>query len=769
MTPVIAFYAYKGGTGRTLALLHAARVLAREGRRIVVLDLDLGAPSIWPMLVEGTPEQGFVEFAGEWLAGRFPEVETYLHAVQLDPKAAGSLFMMSSGRMDQAYLERLQGLEWGRLIERRRVPSQEQQQPLHGREQDFFQYLRERLAASVAPDAVFIDAPTGLSDTSNVCLRVLADVVVVIFSPTQVQLEGVGRVVGLLTEEHRASDRGPDVFCVASTLMARRVTGAQMMRVQRAFAFLDQVRYDALDRPDLRDEENAARIEQSPAVISYDPVVAELERLETSVEPPDIEAAVYEDLLGYVRQCVPERSRLGSPADLDVRAKQELLAEMRPLFEQFAEAEDKLDRYFLRSTHLDRLHAPSSVVILGGKGSGKTALFTYALGRAESNVVHRAVHGKQGSMLAPDQLSELGRRVTAMDVFWRIYALAQTEMPATGATAEAAVSAVRRMLSGGGDLDEAAAVLNDPGLPIEIDKAWSQVDDSLGASGQRLVLYLDSLDTAFKADLVARRGGLEHLFIAWQATFARLRHVQIKVFLRTDLWDSLSFPEKSHVRTRTMPLNWDQGSLWRLVLKRALAASSFAPTCRESGVDPVLTTESVEVAGDAALNAHLDVLFEQRIWTGKNSLSRNWIMRRLADAKSRVFPRDVLCLLAIAMEEEERRVRDGQRTAGDAVLSRESLARALPPTSAQRVDAVREEYPELVDILQSLQGLPANGSLEALRKHLSAPPAPGDVQPLDALEKAGVIRLDKYASDEPSYAVPALYLHGLNMTRPGPT
>src|SRR5205807_3119298 len=42
----ITFYAYKGGTGRTLALANAARYLARLGQRVFVIDLDLEAPGL---------------------------------------------------------------------------------------------------------------------------------------------------------------------------------------------------------------------------------------------------------------------------------------------------------------------------------------------------------------------------------------------------------------------------------------------------------------------------------------------------------------------------------------------------------------------------------------------------------------------------------------------------------------------------------------------------------------------------------------------------
>jgi len=43
-TKFIAFYSYKGGVGRSLALANLACLLAREGRKVLILDLDLEAP-----------------------------------------------------------------------------------------------------------------------------------------------------------------------------------------------------------------------------------------------------------------------------------------------------------------------------------------------------------------------------------------------------------------------------------------------------------------------------------------------------------------------------------------------------------------------------------------------------------------------------------------------------------------------------------------------------------------------------------------------------
>ena len=46
MTKIVSFYSYKGGVGRTMALVNVAHVLARDGYRILMVDFDLEAPGM---------------------------------------------------------------------------------------------------------------------------------------------------------------------------------------------------------------------------------------------------------------------------------------------------------------------------------------------------------------------------------------------------------------------------------------------------------------------------------------------------------------------------------------------------------------------------------------------------------------------------------------------------------------------------------------------------------------------------------------------------
>ena len=43
-TRFTTFYSYKGGVGRSLALANLAYILAWEGRKVLIIDMDMEAP-----------------------------------------------------------------------------------------------------------------------------------------------------------------------------------------------------------------------------------------------------------------------------------------------------------------------------------------------------------------------------------------------------------------------------------------------------------------------------------------------------------------------------------------------------------------------------------------------------------------------------------------------------------------------------------------------------------------------------------------------------
>ena len=65
---VITFYSFKGGVGRTMALVNVAAELVRRGRKVLVVDFDLEAPGLetYKHLQPPKPHQGIVEYVTEY-------------------------------------------------------------------------------------------------------------------------------------------------------------------------------------------------------------------------------------------------------------------------------------------------------------------------------------------------------------------------------------------------------------------------------------------------------------------------------------------------------------------------------------------------------------------------------------------------------------------------------------------------------------------------------------------------------------------------------
>ena len=78
---VSTFYSFKGGVGRTLALVNVAAELAKTGRNVLVVDFDLEAPGVDTFQeLKGPVEQlGIVDFVNNYLDNNVPpDVTNYV-------------------------------------------------------------------------------------------------------------------------------------------------------------------------------------------------------------------------------------------------------------------------------------------------------------------------------------------------------------------------------------------------------------------------------------------------------------------------------------------------------------------------------------------------------------------------------------------------------------------------------------------------------------------------------------------------------------------
>ena len=182
---VTTFYSFKGGVGRTMALVNVAVELAQRGRRVLAVDFDLEAPGLDTFKVFRSRKKrpGIVDFVAEYLeAGRAPAVEHFVHESQGVGEKGGRLWVMPSGEQHGRYAASFREIDWLDLYERRDGYL-------------LFEDLKAQWEQVVKPDYVLIDSRTGHTDTGGICTRQLPDAVAILFFPNDQNLRGLTTVV----------------------------------------------------------------------------------------------------------------------------------------------------------------------------------------------------------------------------------------------------------------------------------------------------------------------------------------------------------------------------------------------------------------------------------------------------------------------------------------------------------------------------------------------------------------------------------------------
>jgi cellulose biosynthesis protein BcsQ len=164
-SPVISFFGFKGGVGRTTALASFALYLADLGRNIVAVDLDLEAPGLAALLAgEATPiDLGVIDYLlEERIARPQPLALSRFYLSSPFPAGAGNLRIMPAGRMDANYVEKLGRIDVQGLV-----------QPTHA-VRVLLKKMIERIRAELRPDAILLDVRAGLHDLGGVSLSGLS-------------------------------------------------------------------------------------------------------------------------------------------------------------------------------------------------------------------------------------------------------------------------------------------------------------------------------------------------------------------------------------------------------------------------------------------------------------------------------------------------------------------------------------------------------------------------------------------------------------------
>jgi cellulose biosynthesis protein BcsQ len=233
--PIVVFYSFKGGLGRSTCLASFAIQRARTGERVVVLDLDLDSPGLGRVLAADpqglTSSWGVVDFLVEQAPAEAPLADYYHRCDRV--AGSGELIVFPAGRVDEAYVNKLARVDMDTA-------------------KSAIGTLLDRVRGELKPQWILLDSESGFSDLASILLSGFAHLHVLLGTTQDQSWQGLNRVLDRLGKDR--VERGLPQHEVV-LVQAMVPVGAESGRLSRqAFAaraereFVD--RYYASEDPD---------------------------------------------------------------------------------------------------------------------------------------------------------------------------------------------------------------------------------------------------------------------------------------------------------------------------------------------------------------------------------------------------------------------------------------------------------------------------------------------------------------------------------------
>jgi MinD-like ATPase involved in chromosome partitioning or flagellar assembly len=232
----VTFYSFKGGVGRTTAMLNVAILLAKLGNRVAIADFDLEAPGLdtYDGFKPPQPDYpGLLEYVSEYVesnARKVPVVKPIVYESNScqpceDP---GALFVIRAGRQDREYRRRLSALDWDKLFS-------------HLNGHLFFANMKAELFDEFGCNFLLVDSRTGLTDVGGVCTALLPDAVILLFFPDEQNIRGSRTVAKAIKECSRRQRRPiPRMYCASRVpnIPEKRIEARRMLdEIEAAIEF----------------------------------------------------------------------------------------------------------------------------------------------------------------------------------------------------------------------------------------------------------------------------------------------------------------------------------------------------------------------------------------------------------------------------------------------------------------------------------------------------------------------------------------------------
>lgn len=239
--PRVVFYGLKGGVGRSTALAMLAYRLAREGKRVLLIDFDLESPGLSGLLLpqDRVATYGLVDWFVEDAVGQGDDVLRDMVSLSpLSDQTPGSIRVVAAmGQGETAYLSKLARA----YVD---TPSPAGPQTFADR----MLRITQQLEQQEQPDIVLLDSRAGLHDVAAVAISSLASVALLFATDAQQNWQGYRQLFNHWHQRPEVLRQVRNRIVMVQALFPENDQVERASRfVQNAWDIFSELIYDALE------------------------------------------------------------------------------------------------------------------------------------------------------------------------------------------------------------------------------------------------------------------------------------------------------------------------------------------------------------------------------------------------------------------------------------------------------------------------------------------------------------------------------------------
>lgn len=786
-TPVSSFYSFKGGVGRTTATILTALLLARKGKKVMIVDFDLEAPGIASIFANQSDDaesllsvKGFIDFLIDLESNKrdikkinlddyyFIKNEQALVGTQ-----GGELIIIPAISTDSesstSYINKLSKINLKFNSAKDYTPDL------------FLKKMEEKLK----PDHILIDTRTGINDVGGLVFNRYAQTIFLLFYGNQQNMFGLESI---LPELKTLKERDVKFYLINSPVpldenVAKEERGYY---VERSYEIFSKNYYNDEYFPSQFDE----TAEHYPIDIPYNPqalILNSNDKLSSLIEGYGNPYQQIADVIDSYYFIPDITTQIAPTTNDDNKSILESITEIASgTSENEFRDEDDLTRLFYPRKDYKYIFEKDKFLILGEKGVGKTALFSvlsyknYAneladycgVNTMEIQNTNWIIGFEKGNAAFPDKTNFESLNDFESPHFrnyWILLLIRQltnTVLPVNELVLRIKNSSIINL----------KAIAKEENIGEQLVSILDQVNQVLAKTNKTFIIVYDYLDAGLP-DQGGIRGKLVSALVSFYYDYInRFSNLKAKIFLRSDIFERevSGLTDKVKILNYSQKIEWQYDQLLNVVWKRIYEQNKDSTLFADFEIEENAILGSIpNLRNEEEHKKILDKIFGKNMGGNNKAYPYNWVRIHIEDTNNKIHPRTLIKLF-----EQSAKLELGEvEIPKDRIIRSKNVEIALEKSvSASQVDELKEEYPELENVFLNLYNNVSDGRAPINEKDLVDALVKLNEEPItiiDKLKNIGVLKdykaykKTKTENEEKRYHIPDLYLYGMKFTRKG--